>query len=143
MDSGASSPNDHGAPAYSIPIQSLNKVNPQLNGWNSGDDSNGVSKNPERLRRGKRLGRSSPEKLRRSKRVRRRKASTHAAPEEESEDEEGEEGEDPLTLIGKRIWSSRGTGTIPLNLIAKLMRSSRMYAIKGALHKSVVEYLID
>jgi hypothetical protein len=93
MDSGASPPNDHGAPAYGIPTQSLNNENPQVNGWNGGDDSNGISENPE--------------KLKRSERPRRSKASAHAAPEEEAadeeeaeddkeaEDEEGEKGEDP------------------------------------------------
>ena len=99
MDSGASPPNDHGAPAYGIPTQSLNNVNPQVNGWNGGDDSNGISENLE--------------KLKRSERPRRSKASAHAAPEEEAErgeeaadeeeaeddkeaeDEEGEGGGDP------------------------------------------------
>jgi hypothetical protein len=51
MDSGASPPNDHGAPAYGIPTQSLNNENPQVNGWNGGDDSNGISENPEKLKR--------------------------------------------------------------------------------------------
>jgi hypothetical protein len=92
-DSGASPPNDHGAPAYGIPTQSLNNVNPQVNVWNGGEDSNGTSENPE--------------KLKWSERPRRSKASAHAAPEEvaergeeatdeeEAEDEEGKEGEDP------------------------------------------------
>ena len=53
---------------YGIPLLSLDNVNPQVNGWNNGDDSNGVSEKSERLRRSKRLRENSDKKMRQNKR---------------------------------------------------------------------------